>query len=262
MSAAEKGAELDPVAVGAEIGAVLWRGRCFAEVDATHDALAWVRGSRAAQAAADTEDGAPGELLGALVPTDGSGQPIGGVLEAAARDLRMALSWLDGATITTRGRGYEPKEDDVFATLLAAERRVSVALRAVHLESLAAALAIHAAALGALPEAERAPRDYREDVPPTTLERVGRARGAGPGDVAAAAAVARAWGLGELGEARAERLLVGLARVRGDLEAEEPTTAPTGGGGPAAGGGGEPARRGAYWGAWRVRSTRGSVGAS
>lgn len=261
MSAAEKGAELDRVRVGAEIGAELWRGRSVVETGA---ALAWVRGSRATQRAADATEQAiePGALLSAIVPSDGSGQPIGGVLEAVARDLRLALSWLDGAKITKLGVGYEPKEDDVFATILDAERRVSVALRAVHLEAAAAALAIHAAAHGALPEAERAPGDFREHVPPTTLERVGRARGAGPGDVAAAASVARAWGLGELGEARAARLLVGLARVREDLEAEEPTTAPTGGGGPAAGGGGEPARRGAYWGAWRVRSARGSVGAS
>ena len=170
MIAPEKAGELDPVVVGAEIGAELWRGRAVS-VGAS-DALAWVRGSRATQRASAVE---PAELLAAVVPSDGSGQPIGGVLEAVARDLRLALSWLDGAKITKRGGGgYEPKEDDVFATIFDAERRVAIALRAVHLEAAAATLAMHSAAHGAVPEAVRAPSDFR-DLPESALERGGRA---------------------------------------------------------------------------------------
>lgn len=263
MSALEKAAELDPVVVGAEIGAELWRGRAVGV--GANDALAWVRGSRATQRAADTDENAiePADLLAAVVPSDGSGQPIGGVLEVVARDLRLVLSWLDGAKITRRGSGYEPKDDDVFGVILDAERRVSVAIRAVRLESDSALLAIHAAAHGAFAEAERAPSerapsDFREHVPPTTLERVGRALGADADDVAAAGAVARAWGLGELREARAERLLIGLGRLRADLDTEP--TAPTTGG--SMGGACEPGRRGTFWGHWRMRSSRGSAVAS
>ncbi len=260
MIAPEKAAELDPVAVGAEIGAALWRGRCFSEVQSTDDALAWVRGSRAAVHVADADEGlvAPGALLSALLPSDGSGQPIAGVLEVAARELRMALSWLDGAKLVARGRGYEPKEGDIFETLLGVERRVAIALRAVHLESRAAALAIHGAAHGAVPEAVRAPNDRREDVPPTTIERVGRQLGAGPGDVAGASAVARVWGLGDLGEPQAERLLVGLGRLRAELAEPTAPTAPTTGGSSSTGGACEPGRRG-FWGHWRMRSARGSA---
>ncbi|MBK6461909.1 MAG: hypothetical protein IPF92_12970, partial [Myxococcales bacterium] len=184
MSPPEKDASLDPVAIGAEMGAALWRDRSF-DADrgtgARLDALAWVRASRASRCAAATDEQRvePAALLSAVVPSDGSGQPIAGVLDAAARDLRLALSWLSGAKITKRGvHGYEPKDDDVFAMLLDAERRVSVAVRAVRLEHDASLLAIHAAACGAVPEALRAPGDCREDVRESAIERAARARGA------------------------------------------------------------------------------------
>lgn len=267
-----------PVEAGAEIGAALWRDRPLVDARREAEALAYFRGSRRNARAASSSTVPPDEILGSLSADESATSPIAGVLERTGRELRLALAHLSRCTIQRPTRGYEPEDDDALAALSHVERTLRSMTKAVYLEDAARTLALHAAACGRLPEAQGDPGLFDAAGPGSgVLERVGRALGVDGRDVAAAAAVARAWGWGELVEGEARDLFRGLVRIREELERagvpmkDPPNEDDGGGAAPAAREVGPRPPRGepgpgssapASPGGWRVSPVRRGAGAS
>ncbi len=210
---------------GAEIAGHLWTKRRSGLDDrsSVEAALAWSRARHETQDAGERSGfRSPAALVASLSCEAGSQNPIGGLLERASRDLRLARFVLEPST-NLLGHAA-PRPEDALDTLLELERTLEIATKLVYLEQDAVVLALHAAAHGAVPEALEQPGGWGDGSrkAASSLERAAEAIGADQLDVDAASAALRSLGC-DLDEAPADsvaELLVTLMRLRGRLEGE------------------------------------------
>jgi hypothetical protein len=208
---------------GAEIGAQLWETRRIglADRENVEAALEW---SRARSEALAGRRRSPLAVVASLACEAGAQNPIGGMLERAARDLRFARSALEPST-NLGNAAARPK--DGLDTLDELERALEAVTRLVYLEQDAVILALHAAAHGGVPEALECPGGWGGDVPKgaaRALERASVALGADRLDVEAASAALRAIGCfaDDTPPSSVAEMLVAVMKVRGRLEGEAP----------------------------------------
>ncbi len=208
---------------GAEIGAQLWETRRIglADRENVEAALEW---SRARSEALAGRRRSPLAVVASLACEAGAQNPIGGMLERAARDLRFARSVLDPSA-DLGSAAARPK--DGLDTLDELERVLEAMTRLVYLEQDAVILALHAAAHGDVPGALEAPGTWGGEEPKgaaRALERAAVALGADRLDVEAASAALRALGClaDDTPPSSVAEMLVAVMKVRGRLEGEAP----------------------------------------